>query len=638
MDKFSQQKSRFAGLWGSLAARVMLVALTFLVIPLFIDAITTLVHDYRVELSDSFLSIKVLGASRARVLEQFNHLEYRFLDITEQLLDAKEEEDPAALNQLLATLKMQQNVSAIFLLDKGGAGEWVCRLSSNPHMIGKDYSAYIDRLALSQEHAATIRWDPDSQEGYYIVSKRIYSDESTVIQGMLNIALSSQVMLDRISIVKPEKDPTDVSLLAPNGMVFLSTDRDLVFSQFILADALQQPIKSVDARQQIDLLPFKIEVAGASNNFEFEANGQVEYGTLVPVEGSDLQLLVSVPKKTLMNHFVQHVQQVVLFFVIVVVVGGLTTWWLTRRMAKPFRDLCTVMVKVKEGDLEARYATHKMGFEINVVGEVFNESIQSLLDHMHEAENERVARETLARELQIGQEVQQSILPKQVPAFSNLDIASGYLSAKEVGGDFYDLFALQHKAQDQLLCAVADTAGKGISACFYSLGLRSMLRSFSSVTDDLGAMLQRTNNAFCHDTGESGIFVTAWVCVIDEQTKMMTYSSCGHPPGFLKGVNGEIKKLSTPGIALGAMHLDHVPSEQVQLQVGDTLLLYTDGITEAHNQKKELYGEQRLINFLLNHPCTHSQQIIDDLLIDVGRFSTGEAQFDDLTVLAIRVT
>lgn len=638
MDKFSQQKHRFQGLWGSLAARVMLVAMTFLVIPLFIDAITTLIHDYQVEMSDSFLSIKVLGASRARVLEQFNHLEYRFLDITNQLLEIKSTDEPEALDRLLGELKVEQGVSAIFLLDRINDNDWVCRLSSNLDMIGKNYRDFIDRLSLSQEHAATIRWDPDTQKSYYLVSKRIYSNESTVIQGMLNIAISSQVMLDRISIVKPENDPTDVSLLAPNGMVFISTDQDLVFSQFLMADGLQTPMRGVQAKEQISLLPLKLDVNGIRNNYEYEVNGQTSYGILVPVEGSDLQLLVSIPKKTLMNHFIQHMQQVALFFGIVVVFGGLTTWWLTRRMAKPFRELCNVMVKVKEGDLESRYRPHKMGFEINVVGDVFNDSIEALLEHMHEIENERVARETLARELQIGQEVQQSILPKQVPAFSNLDIASGYLSAKEVGGDFYDLYAMQYKEKDQLLCAVADTAGKGISACFYSLGLRSMLRSFSSVTENLGEMLQNTNNAFCHDTGESGIFVTAWVCVIDEQTKVMTFSSCGHPPGLLKRASGEVIKLSTPGIALGATHLDHVSTDQIQLQTDDTLLLYTDGVTEAHNQKRELYGEERLLTFIKNHPCKNAQRVIDDLLIDVGRFSTGEAQFDDLTALVIRIT
>ena len=632
----NQKDKSLVGLSGSLATRVLAVALMLLVIPLFVHSVITFTRDYRVEFNDLFLSIKILGAARAHLVDQFNHLEYRFLDLTEELIELKEDipkTTPNQLNAFLARIKEEQNVSGIFMLTKQD-GEWICTASSNPYMIGKNYSKGVDEFTLSREHTATIRWDEHTHQGYYAVTKRIYSPGSAEISGMLTIAISSKLMLERLSVVNRKGDPTQYSLIDKNGVVFLSTDQDLVFSQIILEGKPKST--SEKPKQVIVLEPYHVDVKGAQNNYRFDVNGQKQYGVLETIQASELSLLISIPALTIFDHFRVYLYELGVFLLIFLVVGGVGTWWLTYRMARPFRSLCQTMIKVEEGDLQARFEEQKMGFEINIVGRIFNEMISSLLDHMRVAENERVAKETLARELLIGQTVQKSILPKQVPAFSDFQLATGFISAKEVGGDFYDLFIACPNSHNHLLCAIADTAGKGISACFYSLGLRSILRSYALTTSDLAKLLMLTNNAFCHDTGDSGVFVTTWVAMIDESTKVMRYSSCGHPPALLKR-NGQIEKLTTPGIALGAGHLEHVDTHEIQLQSNDLLLLYTDGIIEAHNAQKELYGEARLMAFLKNHPGQSAQSVVDDLLIDVGRFTTGVAQFDDQTILVMRV-
>ncbi len=625
---------------GSLASRVLTVALTMLVVPLVIYSVISFIHDYEDEFEDIFLSIRILGDSRARLLDQFNHLEYRFLDLTNELIELKSKEPgmtPGQLNAFITQLQKEQNVSSIFYMKKEADNRWICTISSNPHLLGKDFSAYVDNYTLSQEHRATIRWDPDQHDGYYVVSKRIYSPESAEITGMLNIALTNEAMMKRIEIIHKSKDPTLVSMLGPSGMVFLSTEKDMVFNQVVVEGEHRKILRGGPPKEVIVLKPYESKVSDADNDYTFDVSNHEEYGVLVPIQGSNLRLLVSIPKFTVLQHFEKHLYDLGIFMGIVIVIGGVGTFWLTRRMAKPFNVLCKTMIKVQQGDLEARFNEQKMGFEINVIGKIFNEMINTLLSHMREAANERVAKETLARELLIGQEVQKAILPKQVPAFSNLDIASGFISAKEVGGDFYDLFTVQAGGQDNLMCAVADTAGKGISACFYSLGLRSILRSYAAVSSNLGQILTQSNNAFCHDTGDSGVFVTAWVAFIDEKNKKMIYSSCGHPPALLKRKDDGIEKLTTPGIALGVDHLDHVQTSEVQLNSGDVLMLYSDGIIEAHSTAKELYGEARLLQFLESHACDDAQKIVNDLLTDVGRFTTGAAQFDDVTVLVVKI-
>ncbi|HPE84597.1 MAG TPA: SpoIIE family protein phosphatase [Chlamydiales bacterium] len=640
MTDYTQKQPEPRGIRGSLASRVLTVALTMLVIPLFIYSVVSFTRDYREEFEDLFLSIRILGDSRAKILDQFNHLEYRFLDMTQQLLELKAKEPgtaPGQLNAFLNQIRDEQDVSSIFYLERRPGDHWVCTISSNPQLLGKDFSSYVDGYSLSEEHRATIRWDPEKQNGYYLVSKRIYSPDTAMITGMLNIALTNELMMQRIEIIRKSRDPTQVSILDPSGMVFLSTEKNMVFNQVIIEGKPKQVLRGGPPKSVVTLKPYISKASDADNDYTFEFGNREEYGALVPIEGSNLELLVAVPEYTVFQHFESHLYDLAIFMGIVIFVGGIGTFWLTRRMAKPFNTLCKTMIKVEQGDLEARFSEQKMGFEINVIGKIFNEMIGSLLSHMRQSENERVAKETLSRELLIGQEVQKSILPKQVPAFSNLEIASGFLSAKEVGGDFYDLFTVQRQDDDHLMCAVADTAGKGISACFYSLGLRSILRSYAAVTNDLGKLLTQSNNAFCHDTGDSGVFVTAWVAFIDEKNKKMVYSSCGHPPSLLKRKDGPIEKLTTPGIALGVNHLDHVSTSEVQLNSGDVLMLYSDGIIEAHSTSKELYGEQRLIQFFEAHACDDAQKVVNDLLTDVGRFTTGAAQFDDVTILVVKV-
>ncbi|MCB1117954.1 MAG: PP2C family protein-serine/threonine phosphatase, partial [Chlamydiia bacterium] len=629
MSLFSPNKdNKFSGLWGSLAARVMVVALCFLVVPLLVSGIISYIREYREDFKELYTQLKILGLGRTTVLNQFNQLEYQFLDMTDELLRLKASEpgvSPNEINYYLTKIAKEQNAKAIFVLTKD-SGKWTCTNASLPYMLGKDYTPYVDQQTLSQEHAAMILYDPLAHRGYYVVTKRIFSPSTGRVEGILDITLSNQTVLERIALIKKNTDPTAVSLLNPEGMVYISTNPDLLFNQFLIVGEPSDGIETeVKPKQTIEVKPEKLAFGDLPDSFMFKFNGKRQNAVILPVEGSDLKLMVSVPSVKFLDHFLNHIAQVSITLLIVLIVGGIAAYWLTYKMARPFRSLCGVMASVEEGNLNARFEDQKMGFEINVVGEFFNNAVESLLKHMHLAENERVAKETLAKELDIGREVQKSILPKQVPAFSDLEIANGFIAAKEVGGDFYDLFVVQKEGQDYLMCSVADTAGKGISACFYSLGLRSMLRSYGATAAPLDQVLLQTNNVFCKDTGDTGVFVTAWVAYLDEKTKVLTFSSCGHPPALLKRKNGEVEKLTTPGIALGASYLDHIPTNHSQLEAGDVLLIYSDGITEAHNGQNELYGESRLMEYLKSHPCDHAQKVVDDLLADIGQFTTNVA-------------
>ena len=210
-------------------------------------------------------------------------------------------------------------------------------------------------------------------------------------------------------------------------------------------------------------------------------------------------------------------------------------------------------------------------------------------------------------------------------------MAARFIAAKEVGGDFYDFLS-----NGQLMLSIADTSGKGISACFYSLSVRSMLRSYGEIHEDLETIVRETNNLFCLDTGDTGVFVTAFIAFFDPKTKRFHYSNCGHFPALLQRANGTIEKLTTPGMALGVVPFDEVATSSVQLETGDTLLLYTDGVVEAHNDAMEMFGEDRLLTSFQNKKGLPPQEIVDTMIEEVALFAEGSPQHDDLTIITLK--
>jgi sigma-B regulation protein RsbU (phosphoserine phosphatase) len=291
------------------------------------------------------------------------------------------------------------------------------------------------------------------------------------------------------------------------------------------------------------------------------------------------------------------------------------------------------MQRVQEGAIHVRYTPDWMGFEINALGRQFNETLDTLLLQMQEAEKERVAREKLREELRIGHEIQASLLPAHIPEIKELNIGAGYLPALEVSGDFYDLFLLENGS---LFLAMADTAGKGISGCLYSLGLRSALRSFAAVSTDLSEIVLRANDLFWVDVKNTGMFVTLWAGIYHPKTRLLTYCNQGHTPACL--MRGDhLQELTTPGIALGAQKFTAVMVESVTLQLQDLLFLYTDGVIEAHNSDQQLFGLPRLRALLSRTHAKAPSLIIDQLLEELRLFSGPVAQHDDITALAVRI-
>ncbi|MDV2481111.1 SpoIIE family protein phosphatase [Methanoculleus sp. Wushi-C6] len=237
-------------------------------------------------------------------------------------------------------------------------------------------------------------------------------------------------------------------------------------------------------------------------------------------------------------------------------------------------------------------------------------------------------------ELRIAHDIQMSFLPERLPEVPGIELAALSLPAKEVGGDFYDAIPLPG---DRTAFAIADVAGKGVPAALFMALSRTVLRANTLVPRSAREAVGEANSLIAEDA-KSGMFVTLFYAVADPAKRTLTYVNAGHNPPLLFR-SGAVRpvRLEGTGIILGVMPEAEYGEETVALASGDLLLLYTDGITEAINPGEEQFGEERLIETVTGCRDLSPGEIVDRIRGAVAGFSGDEPQFDDQTLMILRV-
>jgi sigma-B regulation protein RsbU (phosphoserine phosphatase) len=254
------------------------------------------------------------------------------------------------------------------------------------------------------------------------------------------------------------------------------------------------------------------------------------------------------------------------------------------------------------------------------------------LEALQRATEEHAALEALRRELDIAREIQQSILPRRFPEHSQIDLFATMLPARDVGGDFYDFFALDAQ---RLGLVIGDVSGKGMPAALFMAVSRTLMKATALSGLGPAACLERVN-ALLLTENTSDMFVTLFYAIVDLRSGELIYSSGGHNPPFVIRAGADVETVAAGGALLGVLDSPHFSEHRLRLALGDTLLLYTDGVTEAADAADLLYGEGRVAGLLAGACSGTSEQLVHALIGDVERHSEGIAQSDDITVLAMR--
>jgi sigma-B regulation protein RsbU (phosphoserine phosphatase) len=237
-------------------------------------------------------------------------------------------------------------------------------------------------------------------------------------------------------------------------------------------------------------------------------------------------------------------------------------------------------------------------------------------------------------ELHIAAEIQKSFIPKRIPAVSDFNSAAVTLPALEVGGDFYDFISLPEDRQGMV---IADVAGKGVPAALFMALSRTIVRANAAHKSLIRDVLKETNNMIAADT-TAGMFVTLIYGILDGANHTLSYSNAGHPaPLIFKSDDDKCIELKSTGVALGIVEGLEYEEHLIQFSPGDIAVFYTDGVTEAVNSKNAMYGINRLSNVVASSYRLTAEEIIDKILGDISDFSGSKEQFDDITLIVIKL-
>ena len=240
-------------------------------------------------------------------------------------------------------------------------------------------------------------------------------------------------------------------------------------------------------------------------------------------------------------------------------------------------------------------------------------------------------RQRYEQELRVARGIQQALLPKEVPALEGWNVTAFYRPAKEVGGDFYDFFELP---DGRLGLVVGDATGHGIPAALVMATARSMLRAVAQASASPGDVLGRANDPLVMDIPPN-MFVTCLYAVLDPGSGHLSYANAGHDLPYRRHLSGDVEELMARGMPLGLMPGMGYEEKEIVLGKGESVLFYSDGLVEAHDPQREMFGFPRLRELVAEHG--EQETLVDSLLDDLYSF-TGEGweQEDDITLLTLR--
>lgn len=322
-----------------------------------------------------------------------------------------------------------------------------------------------------------------------------------------------------------------------------------------------------------------------------------------------------------------------------------TFLFILRRMVLHPIDLLTQatgdFIQSNEEELAAGTATVNVppirtGDEVELLADSFRKMEEDMISYIREFMKATAEKERIGAELNVATQIQADMLPRIFPAFperQEFEVYATMNPAKEVGGDFYDFFLVD---DDHLAVVIADVSGKGVPAALFMVIAKTLIKNHAQNRETPGEVFTQTNAQLC-EGNDAGLFVTAWMGVLEISTGKFVYVNAGHNPPLLKRVGGQYEWLkSRPGFVLAGMEGIRYRENTLELMPGDTLYLYTDGVTEATSSAQELYGEERLQAALNEASELPVSQLLPRIKNCIDTFVGDAEQFDDITMLGLQ--
>lgn len=350
-------------------------------------------------------------------------------------------------------------------------------------------------------------------------------------------------------------------------------------------------------------------------------------------ECSDVLLTVMMPESDVYESrnetaVIIVIVNMILFIVVFVLISKLLQDNVVERIYKVNNSLALI----QKGNLDETVDV-KDNKEFSDLSDGINATVKALKKTMEEVTAK------MNQEMEFARQIQLAALPlasQVITKFCDFEITGTMEAAREVGGDFYDYFLI---GDNKVGFVIADVSGKGVPAALFMMTAKTMIKNFASSGKKPAEVLSLTNNQLC-ENNDTGMFVTAWLGVLNYKTGKLEFSNAGHNPPLIKKKGMEFMfmdhKQYKRSIMLGIRREITYYNNVISFTRGDLLYLYTDGVTEANNLQNELYGEDRLLAYLKNNYMLEEKELLTGIRSDIDCFAGDAKQFDDITMIVLK--
>ena len=353
---------------------------------------------------------------------------------------------------------------------------------------------------------------------------------------------------------------------------------------------------------------------------------ETQYDTILSDAGSSMTESLDRSKTTIL-----------ILLGIILVLGLTGALVLSKRIVKPLGIMTERMQQLGGDNLQFKMEdAYRTGDEIEFLADSFSTLSARTLQYMQETQRVTAEKERIGAELNMARGIQASQLPRLFPAFPDrpeFDVYATMTPAKEVGGDFYDFFLVDH---DHIGLVMADVSGKGVPAALFMMISRVLIKSRLQNGESPAQVLSEVNNQLC-EGNEAGFFVTVWLAVLQISTGLGVAANAGHEHPVLRRA-GEDYALQvyrhSPAVAVmeGTPFREH----EFRMNPGDSFFVYTDGVAEATSTAQELYGTERMLDALNRDPDADPKTVTENVMNSILGFTAGAEQFDDITMLCLK--
>ncbi len=496
---------------------------------------------------------------------------------------------------------------------------------------------YMDWYQLPTELKHPVWTEPHYEKGAEYELMTTYSvpfyqsqDEHKILKGVVSADISLRWVQKLINGLS-SRDDGYVFMLSRYGTFIAHPDESLVMNETIFtnAESLKLPQLRDLGRRMVTGESGVVELKGLPNTGD-----SFIYFSSLPEQHWSVGVVFS--KKKMLADVSSLNSKVAIFGCIGFLALALLITGLAHRITHPLRKLTASANIMASGNLDAELPDAVSQDEVGELTHSFQVMRDSINNYIANLTETTAAKERIESELRIAHDIQMGILPKLFPAFPErmeFDIYASIEPAKEVGGDLYDFFFVD---ENNFCFLVGDVSGKGVPAAFFMAVTKTLLKVVAERRLDPGEVLTKVNSDLAEDN-ESCMFVTLFLAMMDINTGKVQYASAGHNPPLMlcKGKDAEWIPPQNELVA-GIMDDTVYTTRSLTMQPGDTMFIYTDGVTEAMNKAQELYSEERLVEIMNQCRGKSAEQMVLTIDTALKTFTGGAEQSDDITMLAMQ--